>query len=228
MEPMSYLVQPKKKRIKKDKFEIKDVIEYFAEYINLNSLGLIGDAHLAFSDQYEADGEIPLKIADKFSKAVDAPKTDDKIELEENETPQQFPHYMGKDKNKSYISKKILGQLYDKANEFIYKRIKRKELSGNFYDKDLKLKDWENYAFLALIYYRDYFNDLVSMLKKNEISGESVLLTGNNIDNENSVLSKKKHNYDLREKIGSDIKMIYMMQIQIFLPKKIIHIKIFI
>ena len=70
---------------------------------------------------------------------MDAPKTDDKIELEENETPQQFPHYMGKDKNKSYISKKILCQLYDKANEFIYKRIKRKELSRHFYDKDLKL-----------------------------------------------------------------------------------------
>ena len=210
MEPMSYLVQPKKEENKKDKFEIKDVIEYFAEYTNLNSLGLIGDAHLAFSDQCGADGVIPLKLADKFSKAVDAPKTGDKIELEENETPQQFPHYMGKDKNKSYISKKILGQLYDKANEFIYKRIKRKELSGNFYDKDLKLKYWENYAFLALIYYRDYFNDLVSMLKKNEISGESVLLTGNNIDNENSVLSKKKHNYDLREKIGSDMHNLFV------------------
>ena len=52
MEPMSYLVQPKKEENKKDKFEIKDVIEYFAEYTNLNSLGLIGDAHLAFSDQY--------------------------------------------------------------------------------------------------------------------------------------------------------------------------------
>ena len=192
VEPMSYLVQPKKDENKKDKFEIKDVIEYFAEYTNLNSLGLIGDAHLAFSDQLGADGEIPLKLADKFSKAVDAPKTGDKIELEENETPQLFPHYMGKDKNKSYVSKKILGQLFDKANEFIYKRIKRKELSGHFYDKDLKLKDWENYAFLALIYYRDYFNDLVSMLKKNEISGESVLLTGNNIDNENSILGKKK------------------------------------
>ena len=69
----------------------------------------------------------------------------------------------------------------------------------------MKLSNWENYAFLALIYYRDYFNEFVNLLKKNEISGESVLLTGNNIDNEKSILSKKKHNYDLREKIGNDM-----------------------
>ena len=69
----------------------------------------------------------------------------------------------------------------------------------------MKLKNWENYAFLALIYYRDYFTDLVNLLKKNEIMGESVLLTGNNIDNENSLLSKKRHNYDLREKVGIDM-----------------------
>ena len=35
--------------------------------------------------------------------------------------------------------------------------------------------------------------------------GESVLLTGNNIDNENSLLSKKRHNYDIREKVGIDM-----------------------
>jgi RNA-dependent RNA polymerase len=213
IEPMSYLVddQNKKGEVKKN-FTINDVIEYFAEYTNLNSLGLIGDAHLALCDINEngAKGEIPLRLAKKFSRAVDAPKTGEKVTLEEDETPRLFPHYMGKAKNKSYTSKKILGQLYDKANEYIYTRIKRKEISGDFYDKDLVLNNWENYAFLALMHYRDYFKDLVNMLKKNEISGESVLLTGNNIDNENSLLSKKKHNYDLREKIGNDMHNLFV------------------
>ena len=200
-EPMSYLVE--KKEPKRDEpFTINDVITYFAEYINSNNLGLIGDAHLALSDKMGAKGEIPLRLAKKFSKAVDAPKTGDKVILDEEETPVKFPHFMGKNKNKSYISTKILGQLYDEANRYISQRIKKKSKNGDFYDKDLILKNWERYAFPALIYYRDYFNDLVNLLKKNEITGESVLLTGNNIDNENSVLSKKKHNYDLREKIG--------------------------
>ena len=209
IEPMSYLVDKKEEKLDKP-FSINDVIQYFAEYTNLNNLGLIGDAHLALSDQLGAQSPIAIQIAKKFSKAVDAPKTGDKVILDEEETPKLFPHYMGKDKNKTYQSKKILGQLYDRSNEFIYKRIKRKELSGVFYDKDLIIKGWENYAFLALIYYRDYFNDLVNLLKKNEINGESVLLTGNNIDNENSILSKKKHNYDLREKIGNDIHNLFV------------------
>ena len=100
-------------------------------------------------------------------------------------------------------------------------RIKKQEPDLNFYDPDLKLEKWENFAFIALIYYRDYFNDFVNLLKKNEISGESVLLTGNNIDNEKSILSKKKHNYDLREKIGNDMQIISMKLLKIFLLIKV-------
>ena len=204
VEPMNYSF-PSNEKKKVSDFTINDVITYFAEYTNLNSLGLIGDAHLALSDQRGANNELCRKLAEKFSKAVDAPKTGEKVTLDDDETPKEFPHFMGKKKNKSYTSKKILGQLYDKANEYISKRIKRKSINGIFYDEDIKLKNWENYAFLALIYYRDYFTDLVNLLKKNEIMGESVLLTGNNIDNENSLLSKKRHNYDIREKVGIDM-----------------------
>jgi hypothetical protein len=83
-------------------------------------------------------------------------------------------------------------------------------LKSSFYDDDLKLNGWENFAFLSLIYYREYFNEMLSMLKKNEISGETVLLTGNNIDNENSVFQNKKHNYDMREKIGYEIHYMFI------------------
>ena len=208
-EPMSYLVE-KKEETKSTKFTINDVIQYFAEYTNLNNLGLIGDAHLAISDKYSARNRISLNLAKKFSKAVDAPKTGDKVLLNEEETPQKFPHFMGKTQDKSYHSNSVLGKLYDIANNMVIQRVKRKGPNLEFYDKDMKLNNWENYAFLAIIYYRDYFNDFVNLLKKNEISGESVLLTGNNIDNEKSILSKKKHNYDLREKIGNDMHNLFI------------------
>ena len=80
----------------------------------------------------------------------------------------------------------------------------------SFYDTDLKLEGWENFAFLALIYYRDYFNEFVSMLKKNEIKCETILLTGNNIDNETSLFQKKKNNYDLREKLGFEMHSLFI------------------
>ncbi len=209
-EPMSYLVESKKEE-KAKKFNIKNVIQYFAEYTNLNNLGLIGDAHLALSDKKGAKSEISLNLAKKFSLAVDAPKTGDKVTLSEEETPQKYPHFMGKTQEKSYHSTSVLGKLYDEANTMILQRAKVNDHISTFYDNDLKLRNWENYAFLALVFYRDYFTDFISLLKKNEISGESVLLTGNNIDNEKSVLSKKKHNYDLREKIGNDMHNLFII-----------------
>ena len=209
-EPMSYLVE-KKAEEKLKHFTIKDVIQYFAEYTNLNNLGLIGDAHLALSDKYSAKSKISLNLAKKFSKAVDAPKTGDKVTLTEEETPFKYPHFMGKTQDKTYHSNSVLGKLYDLANDMVMQRIKKQEPDLKFYDQDLELNNWENFAFLGLIYYRDYFNDFVNLLKKNEISGESVLLTGNNIDNEKSILSKKKHNYDLREKIGNDMHNLFIV-----------------
>ena len=49
-EPMSYIPDKKEEKKKRD-FTINDVIRYFAEYTNLNNLGLIGDARLAMSDR---------------------------------------------------------------------------------------------------------------------------------------------------------------------------------
>ena len=46
-------------------------------------------------------------------------------------------------------------------------------------------------------------------MKKNEIKGESVLLTGNNIDNDESIFSKRKNNYDLREKISDEMRRLF-------------------
>ena len=46
-------------------------------------------------------------------------------------------------------------------------------------------------------------------MKKIDIKGESVLLTGNNIDNDESVYTKRRNNYDLREKIADEMRRIF-------------------
>ena len=198
----------------KDPYTLNDVIAYFAEYTNYNNLGLIGDAHMAISDKEKegANSEISKRIAKKFSDAVDAPKTGAKVTLDHDkgEEPDTFPHFMEKSKNKSYHSNNVLGKLYDESNNMIFQRIRSKYADKLFYDEKLKLKGWENYAFLALIYYREYFNEFLNMLKKNEINSETTLLTGNNINNENSIFQKKKNNYDLREKIGIDMHILFL------------------
>ena len=211
VEPMSYDF-PSGPINENEKYTINDVISYFAEYTNYNNLGLIGDAHMAISDKQEKGANDPTsrKIAVKFAEAVDAPKTGKKIELNDDENPKLFPHFMEKNKINVYHSTSILGKLYDKANDMIYQRTRRRYLNNTFYDKDLKLNGWENYAFMALRFYRDYFNEFNKMLTKNEISGETILLTGNNIDNENNIFQKKKNNYDIREKLGYEIHYLFV------------------
>ena len=202
VEPMDYTAA-KAKKIKKN-IKLKNIIKYFAEYINLNNLGIIGDAHYAMVDQDPkgADGEIPKSIAKKFSQAVDAPKTGVVSELTDDETPKRFPHFMDKNKTKKnvYYSHKILGKLYDKIKDYL-NELQNNNTINNYYDNDLCLLNWENYGFIALSFYKEYYLEILSLMKKNEIKVESVLLTGNNMDNDESLFSKKKHNYDIREKV---------------------------
>ena len=150
-----------------------------------------------------------MRIAQKFSRAVDAPKTGDEVTLDEDENPIKFPHYMCKAPSKTYISNFILGKLYDEINFIIDSVTKKKEISKFYYDNNLKDEKWENFALMALVYYRDFFEEMISLMIKNDIKGESVLLTGNNIDNDESVFSKRKNNYDLREKIADEMRRIF-------------------
>ena len=208
-EPMNYSfnLEP----IRKDNIQIEDVIEYFAEYTNLNNLGLIGDAHLALSDRdpLGAKGEIPIKIAKKFSRAVDAPKTGDEVILSDDEEPKKFPHYMCKSERKTYRSETILGKLYDEINIIIGDISKKEKYNEKYYDDDLALDGWKKFGIVGLVFYRDFFEELVNLMKKNEIKGESILLTGNNIDNDESVFSRRKNNYDLREKVSDEMRRLF-------------------
>jgi hypothetical protein len=208
-EPMNYTfwLRP----LKKNNIQIEDVIEYFAEYTNLNNLGLIGDAHLALCDKDKlgAKGKIPMKIAKKFSRAVDAPKTGDEVILSDDEEPKEFPHYMEKSARKTYISETVLGKLYDEIHNIIGDISKKEKYDEKYYDEDLVQSGWEKFGILALVFYRDFFEEIVKLMKINEIKGESVLLTGNNIDNDESVFSRRKNNYELREKVSDEMRRLF-------------------
>ena len=115
-------------------------------------------------------------------------------------------------KNKPYyISKHILGIVYDKTKGFLDELSHDNEnMLASYYDNDLKLKgSMEKYGLLALVLYKEYFEEIIKILKKNEIKSESVLLTGNNIDNDFSIFAKKKNNYDLRERVTNQMNELF-------------------
>lgn len=199
-EPMDYSDDTKPNQL--SKITRHDVIEFFANYSINSNLGLIADAHMAHADKLGATDPLCIGLAKKFALAVDAPKTGAKVALDENngENPDEFPHFMS-DKPKQYRSKHVLGKLHDQILEYIDKMDKDRNMKIEFYDECLHLENSEVFYFEALVNYMDYMQKFVSMLKINEIPNESYLLSGNNPDGI-SAFDKKKHNYDLLEKLA--------------------------
>ena len=91
------------------------IINFFVDYLQNDYLGRIATAHVG-----AADGELEgiaspecLELCQLHSLAVDYPKTGVKAELPQNLVRTQWPHFMERRGRRNYISKHVLGLLYD-------------------------------------------------------------------------------------------------------------------
>lgn len=91
------------------------MIKFFCNYIINDNVGIMSNAHLAWSDSLE-DGIFStccLKIAEKISTCLDFAKTGQASCLERQEKPLLYPDFMEKGGSKdTYRSKRVLGHLY--------------------------------------------------------------------------------------------------------------------
>ena len=164
-DPMDYNAIVPSGEIKNKEVTFDDIIEYFAEYENYNNLGLIANAHLAKSVfLFEgAKDEECIELANKFARAVDAPKTGEKVKLEESERIKNYPTFM-KDNNKFSKNKKrcvhVLQKLYDssKSEQNLVQNYGYRESS----DPDLKNSfDFEPFIFEAFYFYSVYLMEFI-------------------------------------------------------------------
>ncbi|KAE8354242.1 RNA dependent RNA polymerase-domain-containing protein [Aspergillus coremiiformis] len=115
-EPMQY-TSNKAQDLNRD-VTVNDITSFFVTYMKNNFLPRIAHAHLALADFLE-DGvneEKCIRLAQLHSDAVDYNKTGIPAILARNLEPRKWPHFMEKfhkPKDRTYQSKKILGQLYD-------------------------------------------------------------------------------------------------------------------
>ncbi|RMZ85701.1 hypothetical protein DV737_g456, partial [Chaetothyriales sp. CBS 132003] len=113
-EPFHYNA-PEPKKASGD-ITLEDIIGFFIDYLRNDRLGRIAHAHLAAADYYD-DGiqnANCLELVQLHSQAVDYPKTGVPAELPRRLERRDWPHFMEK-KTGRYVSKKVLGQLYDAA-----------------------------------------------------------------------------------------------------------------
>ncbi|PGH12159.1 hypothetical protein AJ79_04453 [Helicocarpus griseus UAMH5409] len=117
-EPMDYSA-PAPKVLDRD-VTVDDITKFYVNYMQNDRLPQIAHAHLAFADYLEngVNEEKCIRLAALHSAAVDYNKTGIPVRMTRDLKPKKWPHFMEKKCKKSseYISRKILGQLYDIAS----------------------------------------------------------------------------------------------------------------
>lgn len=94
---------------------VEDITEFFITYMKNNRLPQIAHAHLAWSDSSDMGVHDMrcIELAQLHSCAVDYAKSGVPAVMERRHRPRLWPHFMEKAKDRTYHSKKILGQMYD-------------------------------------------------------------------------------------------------------------------
>ncbi|KAI9808580.1 MAG: hypothetical protein M1825_003729 [Sarcosagium campestre] len=117
-EPMDY-TPPTPLRLDREVVD-RDITSFFVNYMKNDRLPRIAHAHLALADGSHkgVKDERCLELAALHSKAVDYVKTGEAAQLPKELRPRQWPHFMEKrhvPREQTYVSRKVLGQLYDQV-----------------------------------------------------------------------------------------------------------------
>ena len=159
-----------------------ELVDFFMNYIFDDKLSTIADAHTYWADQSDLGvfDERCLELAKAHDIAVDAPKTGKVVPLMDEMRVSAWPDFMNVNKNGVYLSKKILGRLFRRANE------KFSELSNVFQttsntqqcDDDMRYPGYEAYIDEALKLSLDYAEQLRTTMQLFNLLDESSAVSG--------------------------------------------------
>lgn len=166
--PMDYDIDLPK--VKRRSFNHHTLIKFFIKYAANDNLGRIDNYHLALADQLGALHPKCIKLCELHATAVDFVNNGIKKEIPKELIPNKYPHYMEKDRKRSYRSEKVLGQLYDNIT-FQNERMPEINLDRIFPGYEDKLD-------LAREIFDEYKRDIQIMKKRYSIATEIEFLIG--------------------------------------------------
>ncbi|XP_030447809.1 probable RNA-dependent RNA polymerase 1 [Syzygium oleosum] len=171
---------------------IEEVVEYFADYMVNNSLGVIANSHTVFADKepMKAYSKSCTELAKLFSIAVDFPKTGVPAKIPGHLRVREYPDFMEKSDKCTYESQHVIGKLYrevkgiapytNSINSFT------REVALSSYDCKLEVQGFEVYVTEAFHYKLEYDCKLRSLMHYYDIKTEAEMMSGN-------ILTKSKY-----------------------------------
>ncbi|KAG6764321.1 hypothetical protein POTOM_031786 [Populus tomentosa] len=163
---------------------VREVEEYFTNYIVNDSLGIIANAHTAFADKesLKAMSEPCVELARKFSIAVDFPKTGVPAEIPSNLRVREYPDFMEKPDKPSYESRNVIGKLFREVKDIAPRtssiRSFTSDVARQCYDPDMEVDGFEDYIDDAFYYKSNYDYKLGNLMEYYGIKTEAELLSG--------------------------------------------------
>ncbi|CAN1153015.1 RNA-dependent RNA polymerase 1 [Linum perenne] len=181
--PMDYTPQPTV-HLDHD-VTMEEVEEYFTNYIVNDSLGIIANAHIAFADKepLKAMSSPCLELAEKFSIAVDFPKTGVPAVIPPHLHVKEYPDFMEKPDKPTYQSNNVIGKLFrevkDIAPHTTCVKSFTKQVARQCYDPDMEVDGFEHYLHDAFYYKSNYDYKLGNHMDYYGVKTEAEMLSGN-------------------------------------------------
>uniref|UniRef100_A0A0R3RH91 RNA-dependent RNA polymerase n=1 Tax=Elaeophora elaphi TaxID=1147741 RepID=A0A0R3RH91_9BILA len=167
--------------------------KFFVNYIKQDSIGSISNAFLVNADLYGITSEICINIAKKHSKAVDFPKTGSApapltrqwtLGKDGNMLPperaERWPDFMCKNHEPSYISSRLVGQLYRRIRLLDDALNLTAAMEGSLpivSDPYLEYPDWERYQNIAQAELDSYHAHIRSIMENYGVDDEGQLFS---------------------------------------------------
>ncbi|KAK6109450.1 RNA dependent RNA polymerase family protein [Brugia pahangi] len=179
-EPMDFSKLIRPPDILKEDEVVREMRRFYVEYVMQDSIGIIANAFLVNSDTFGIASDVCMSIAEKHSQSVDFPKTGQppKPLVKEwsngpdgkmipPERPERWPDFMCKTHEPSYVSTRLVGQLFRRIrlidDVLTITRAHEKQAEVTV-DPLLEYSGWESYendATLNLIAYSAHIRALM-------------------------------------------------------------------
>ena len=174
------------KNLSSDGVSADDEARFFVDFIKNDRLGAIANSHLVHYDMNSRGVfcKACQELANLHSKAVDFNKTGVPVFIPHRLRVQKFPDYLGKEKNRSYKSDKILGKLYrivKKQGSFGYVKHGSNDRyigEGLKIDESFLFEGFERFSVDALNLFKGYQDNIHSIMQCFDIWDEGELISG--------------------------------------------------
>ncbi|KAJ8648444.1 hypothetical protein MRB53_001467 [Persea americana] len=176
--------------------EIEEVMEHFANYMVNDSVGVISNAHLVWSDKEPlmAKSDPCKKLAIQSSIAVDYAKTGVPAEFPPHLHIKEYPDFMEKPNGPTYKSRRVIGKLFRAIKNIAIPTVQSlftKEDARKTYDPDMEVEGFENYIEDASFYKEQYGIKLCNLMDHYGIKTEAEIVSGNLLEMTKSYTQKK-------------------------------------